>query len=260
MNNSLLFILAATLAGGVLSMMVASWVSLRWLEHLLEPMVSVSTGLLLATALLHLVPEGFASHVDGHGLGAVLLASIFAFFVLEKVSLIHHNHHHEGDGHAHPHGHDREHAGRGGVQILVGDSVHNFADGLLIAGAFLADAHLGLVVTLSIVMHEIPHKVSDFMVLLNAGFTGSRALFYNVIVSLASIVGGVVGYLMLDRMQGWIPYALIVAASSFIYIAMADLMPQLQRHANWRRSVPQILLMLLGVGFVVLIQGVVHGH
>ncbi len=264
MDIQLISILAATLAAGVFSMSAAAWLSFRWLSHLLEPMVSVSTGLLLATAFLHLFPEAFEAHealaIDPHALGAVALISIFGFFLLEKVSLIHHSHHHEGDGHHHPHGYDREHAGRGGLQILIGDSVHNFADGLLIAGAFLADFNLGLVVTLSIVVHEVPHKVSDFMVLLNAGFTHSRALIYNVFIMLACVAGGITGYLMLDRMQGWIPYVLIVAASSFIYIAMADLMPQLQRHASWRRTVPQILLMLCGAAIVVLGQSVLHVH
>ncbi|TAK91291.1 MAG: ZIP family metal transporter [Burkholderiaceae bacterium] len=260
MDSLLLIILLAALASGVFSMTVSAWLSFGWLERLLDPMVSVSTGLLLATALLHLLPEGFESAVAPHTLGMVLLGGIFGFFILEKISLMHHNHHHEGDGHHHPHGHDREHAGRGGLQILIGDSVHNFVDGLLIAGAFLADVHLGWVVTLSIVVHEVPHKVSDFMVLLNAGFTHGRALAYNVMITVAAVVGAVVGYLTLDRMQAWIPFALMIAASSFIYIAMADLIPQLQRHANWRRTVPQVLLMAGGVGIVLLGRAFLDTH
>ena len=168
-----------------------------------------------------------------------------------------HSHHHEGDGHHHHHGHDREEAGRSGLTILVGDTFHNFADGIVIAAAFLADPHIGLVTALAIAAHEIPQEVGDFIVLLNAGFSKARAFAFNLLSSLAAILGGIVGYFLLDQLTGWIPYVLVIASSSFVYIAVSDLMPQMQRRATVRESIPQVLLIGLGVVIVLLLT---HGH
>jgi len=223
-------------------------------------MVSLSVGILLATSLLHALPEAFESDANTHTLFAVLLGGLLAFFLLEKMAILRHSHHHEHDGHGHHHGHDAREAGTAGWMILVGDSMHNFTDGILIAAAFLADPHLGIMTGLAIIAHEIPQEIGDFIVLLNAGFTRRRAYTYNIISGLMAVVGGVVGYLLLDSAQSWIPYVLVFASSGFIYIAVSDLMPQMQRRASMRETVPQVLLIALGVGIVLFLTGHSHAH
>jgi zinc and cadmium transporter len=223
-------------------------------------MVSLSVGILLSTSLLHALPEAFESHADTHALFATLLGGLLAFFLLEKFAVLRHSHHYEGDGHAHEHGHDRHEAGRSGWMILVGDGLHNFTDGILIAAAFLANPNLGLLTALAIIAHEIPQEIGDFIVLLNAGFTRVRAYVYNLLCSLMAVVGGVLGYYTLDRATDLIPYVLVFASSGFIYIAVSDLMPQMQRRATVRETIPQVLLIALGVAIVLFVTGQGHGH
>ena len=221
-------------------------------------MVSLSVGIMLSTSLLHALPEAFESSADAHNLFATLLGGLLAFFLLEKLAILRHSHHHEGDGHHHRHGHDKAEAGKAGWMILVGDGLHNFTDGILIAAAFLANPKLGIVTGLAIIAHEIPQEIGDFIVLLNAGFTRRRAYLYNLICSLMAVVGGVLGYLTLERATGAIPYVLVFASSGFIYIAVSDLMPQMQRRATLRETIPQVLLIAAGVAIVVFLTG--HAH
>nr|WP_301542564.1 ZIP family metal transporter [Cupriavidus basilensis] len=254
--------LAATISG-VGSIFGAALLSLTVASRVVERMVSFSVGVLLATALLHSLPEAFESGADPRALFGTLLAGLLGFFLLEKVALLRHSHHHEGDGHHHHHGHDREEAGRSGMTILVGDTFHNFADGIVIAAAFLANPHIGLVTALAIAAHEIPQEVGDFIVLLNAGFSKARAFAFNLLSSLAAIAGGVVGYYLLDQMSGWIPYVLVIASSSFVYIAVSDLMPQMQRKPRWRESIIQVVLVATGICAIFFITNGVHeahGH
>lgn len=225
---------------------------------MVEKMVSLSVGILLATALLHSLPEAFESNADAHTLFATLLAGLLGFFMLEKLAILRHSHHYEGDGHHHHHGHDAHEAGKAGWMILVGDGLHNFTDGILIAAAFLADPTLGLMTALAIIAHEIPQEVGDFIVLLNAGFSRTRAYVYNLLCSAMGILGGIVGYIALERGMQWIPYVLVFASSGFIYIAVSDLMPQMQRRATIRESVPQVVLIAMGVGVVILVTGHLH--
>ncbi len=220
---------------------------------MVDRMVSLSVGLLLATSLLHALPEAFESNASPHSLFATLLAGLLGFFLLEKLAILRHSHHYEGDGHDHAHGHDADEAGKAGWMILVGDSLHNFTDGILIAAAFLADPKLGLITALAITAHEIPQEIGDFIVLLNAGFTKRRAYLYNLISSLMAVIGGVVGYYTLGNGVDLIPYALVLASSGFIYIAVSDLMPQMQRRATWRDTVPQVILITIGVVLVMLV-------
>ncbi len=142
--------------------------------------------------------------------------------------------------------------------ILVGDGMHNFTDGILIAAAFIANPQLGLVTGLAIIAHEIPQEIGDFIVLLNAGFSRKRAYVYNLICSMMSVLGGVLGYVMLEQGMQWIPYVLVFASSGFIYIAVSDLMPQMQRRATMRETVPQVLLVALGVAIVLVLTA--QGH
>lgn len=245
------WIIAATTLAGVISIFAAATLSLGLLTKMVDRMVSISVGVLLATALLHSLPEAFnAPGTDPQTLFSVLLVGLLGFFILEKAALLRHTHHHEGDGHGHHHGHDAENAGKSGWVVLVGDGIHNFVDGILIAAAFMADTQVGVLTALAIIAHEIPQEVGDFMVLLNAGFTKSRALIYNLLCGLLSIVGGVVGYFFLDQTTHWIPYLLVFASSSFIYIAVSDLMPQMHRRPHVGESIKQIAWIALGVFLV----------
>lgn len=258
----LLWVLLATVTGGLIAVLVASWLAYKVFAHYLHHMVSLSVGVLLSVALLHLLPEAFESGVaDAHVLFGLMLASLIGFFVLEKIALLRHSHHHEGDGHHHHHGHDRHEAGRGGVLILVGSSLHNLCDGVLVAPAFLTDPLLGVLTAASIIVHEVPHKLGDFVVLLNAGLARRRAFALILFTSLCSALGGIIGYFVLQQAQDWVPYVLVVAASSFLYISVADLMPQMHERVSLADAVPQLLL--VGVG-VVLIYSVTtlmhHGH
>jgi zinc and cadmium transporter len=259
-NSTLSLILLTTAIAGIFSITAAALFSFSLLSKMVERMVSLSVGILLATSLLHALPSAFESQADAHTLFAVLLCGLLAFFMLEKFAILRHSHHYEGDGHAHEHGHDAHEAGRAGWMILVGDGLHNFTDGILIAAAFLADPKLGLVTGLAIIAHEIPQEIGDFIVLLNAGFTRIRAYIYNLICSLMAVIGGVVGYLMLERGMEWIPYVLVFASSGFIYIAVSDLMPQMQRRASIRETIPQVLLIGVGVLIVLFVTNQAHVH
>ena len=252
------YIILANLLSTVLSIGLAAWLSFRYLGTLIDRLVPVSVGLLLTTAVTHLLPEAFNSEADPFLLGWVILVGILGFFLLEKLALIHHTHHHEGDVHHHHHGHDAHEAGHGGMPILVGDAFHNFADGVVIASAFLVDTHLGVIATLAVMAHEIPHEIGDFMILLNAGFTRGRAFAFNLVSGLAAVVGGVIGYFVLDTMQELLPYTLAVAAASFIYIALSDLLPEMMRRSSLAQSLPEVALVLLGVAIAAVATGGLH--
>ena len=246
-NSTLISILLATTIAGVFSIVAAAIFSFTLLSKIVEKMVSFSVGILLSTSLLHALPEAFESQADARTLFALLLGGLLSFFLLEKFAILRHSHHHEGDGHAHAHGHDVQEAGKSGLMILVGDGLHNFSDGILIAAAFLADPKLGIVTGLAIIAHEIPQEIGDFIVLLNAGFSRARAFAYNLISSLMAVLGGLLGYFTLESATDAIPFVLVLASSGFIYIAVSDLMPQMQRRATWRETMPQIALIALGV-------------
>jgi zinc and cadmium transporter len=257
-NTTLSSILLATTLAGVISISAAAFLSFGLLSKMVERLVSLSVGVLLSTSLLHALPEAFESTANPKVLFATLLAGLLAFFLLEKMAILRHSHHYEGDGHDHEHGHDAHEAGKSGWMILIGDSLHNFTDGILIAAAFLADPKLGVITALAITAHEIPQEIGDFIVLLNAGLTKKRAYAYNLICSLMAVVGGLVGYYALGNGMDLIPYVLVLASSGFIYIAVSDLMPQMQRRATWRETVPQVVLIALGVGIVLLLTQQFH--
>ena len=257
---TLAWIVLATLAGGILSVAIAAGLTVAVLSRVVHHLVSLSTGVLLATALLDLLPEAFAGQVPAQTLFATLLGGLLFFFLLEKAELFRHSHHHEGDEHHHHHGFDRQQAGRGGWTVIVGDSIHNFCDGIIIAAAFLADTRLGVVTALAIIAHEIPQEVGDYIVLLNAGLSRRRALFYNALSGLAAVVGGVLGYFVVGPWQVFFPYLLVIAASSFIYVAVADLIPQLQHRLTLRETVTQLAWLGAGIGIVALAMAALHAH
>ena len=255
------YIVLATFAGGLVSVLIAAALTVHVLGRLVKSLVSLSAGLLLGTALLLILPEAFEGAASPHPLFATLLLGLLFFFLLEKAELYRHAHHHEGDDphHDHHHGFDAEQAGRGGWSVLVGDSIHNFCDGIIIAAAFLADTHLGMVTALAIIAHEIPQEVGDYVVLLNAGFTRARALLYNAISGMAAVLGGVVGYFVVGPWESLFPYLLVVAASSFIYVSVADLLPQLQRRLPLGDTLAQVAWIAGGLGLAFLMQ-LVHQH
>jgi len=258
---TLLYIVIATLAGGLLSVLIAASLTVALLGRVVRSLVSLSAGVLLGTALLNVLPEAFESHASPQSLFATLLGGLMFFFLLEKAELYRHTHHHEGDDphHHHHHGFDAEQAGRGGWSVLLGDSIHNFCDGIIIAAAFLTDPKLGLVTALAIIAHEIPQEVGDYIVLLNAGLSRRRALAYNALSGGAAVVGGVVGYFVVGSWEALFPYLLVAASSSFIYVAVADLLPQLQRRLPLRETLAQLSWLAGGLAIVVLATRVIHG-
>jgi zinc and cadmium transporter len=254
------YIVLATLAGGVLSVLVAASLTVYVLGRLVKNLVSLSVGVLLGTALLHILPEAFESEAGAHALFATLLCGLLFFFLLEKAALYRHGHHHEGDDphHHHHHGFDAEQAGSGGWSVLLGDSIHNFCDGIIIAAAFLTDTRLGVVTAAAVIAHEIPQEVGDTIVLLNAGLSRARALAYNALSGLAAVAGGVIGYFVVGPWEALFPYLLVVASSSFIYVAVADLLPQLQRRLPVQETLAQIGWIVAGLGVVLLARQFLH--
>jgi zinc and cadmium transporter len=253
-------IVLATASIGAASVLAAAFAAFRFKPSVLERMVSFSIGLMLATSLLHAVPEALQSKADIDALMYTLLGSILGFFLLQKFALLRHNHHHEQDGHDHQHGHDAHLAGSGGWLIVLGGSFHNFTDGVVIAAAFLTDIRLGIVTALAIAAHEVPHKLGDFVILLNAGFSRSRALMLDLLSSATVVVGGVLGWWFLGSSQMIVPYMLMVAAGSFIYIAMSDLIPYVQHQSRVRDVIPQVSLIAAGVLIVWSLHGLAHVH
>lgn len=257
---TLAYIVLATLAGGVLSVAVAAALTVAVLSRLVRHLVSLSAGLLLGVALLHVLPEAFESGAGAHELFVALLGGLMFFFLLEKAELYRHGHHHEGDGHHHHVDFDHEQAGRGGWAVLVGDGIHNFCDGTIIAAAFLADVQLGLVTALAVIAHEIPQEVGDYLVLLNAGFSRTRALLFNGLSGLAAVGGGVLGYYAVGPWEALFPYFLVIASSSFVYVAVADLIPQLQRPLPLRDTLAQLGWLAAGLAFVLIVLEPLRGH
>ena len=237
---TLAYILLATMAGSVLSVAAAALLSLTVLARWAPRLVSFSVGVLLAAAFLNILPEA-AQRLPFYEVGATVLAGILLFFALEKTALWRHDHTHRGaTGMSLP----------TGLMIVVGDGLHNFVDGVLIAAAFLQDPALGVATTTAVIAHEIPQEVGDFMVLLAAGYSRQRALLLNAVSGSAAVAGGLVGYVVLQGVQGAIPYLLALAAASFIYIAVADLVPALQIHRKPLDFAVQFTLIGGGVGLV----------
>lgn len=253
-------ILLFTALGGVLSALIAGLFLLlptARRDQVMPHSVSFATGTLLATALLALIPHAMsgAGPFRVHGVGIALLCGIALFFVLEKFLLWRHCHT-EAVETAHTHEHHRREAS--GWLTMVGDGLHNFIDGVLIAAAFLTDFHLGVVTTFAIMAHEIPQEVGNFAVLLHAGFSRRKALLWNVLSSLTAVLGGLVGWWALGAALQWVPYALAVAAASLLYVAVADLIPSLHRRTDLRASAVQIVWIGIGIGLVMFAESQVH--
>jgi len=274
----LVWIILFTLMGGVLSVLAAS-VFLLLPEPMrartLQPMVSFAIGALLGAAFLAILPHALEAPGvrDAHVITGTVLLGLLAFFLLEKFVLWRHCHTDECEVHGstsvaggrmpgvtHLHAHDltQQRASAAGYLIVIGDGVHNFVDGVLIAAAFLTDLHLGIVTAVAVAAHEIPQEVGDFAILLHSGFSRTKALFYNVLSSLTTVIGGVLAYFSLGLAQAALPYVLAVAASSFIYIAVADLIPGLHKRLEPLVTLQQVVLIAAGVSLIYFTHAVLH--
>ena len=268
---NLLAIIAATLVAGIGSVWIAA---LLMRLHVGGPaeggqsLLSLAAGALLATAFMHLLPEAFESGIEPAALFAMLLGGLVLFFLLDKAELWHHGHEHHHhahqDHHAHDHAHDHHpaqaHRG-GGWAVLTGDSVHCFGDGILIASAFMADLRLGAVAALAVLAHEVPHHIGDLVVLRQSSSDARAALVKVSLAGTVTALGGLAGWWLVDQLKGLLPYFLVLASSSFIYVALADLIPQLQKRLGARQTGAQISWLLAGIALVTLVSMVVHrGH
>ena len=262
---TLLYILLATLTGGLLSLLAASLLIAGFPQRWLPRLVGFATGVLLAVALLDVLPEAFESGIDAHSMFATLLIGLLGFYGLERIALWRHAHVDE-EGHDHhcpSHGHHHHHAHGVGshtvISVLVGDSFHNFVDGVLIAAAFMVDPVLGWSTTFAVVAHEVPQEAGDFAILRAAGMSTQRALLFNGLSSLTAIAGGVLGYFALGAMEEILPYILTIAAASFLYIAISDLLPMLRREGHRHTSMWQTGAMLAGIA-VIALSSLGHSH
>lgn len=290
---TLLAIIIAAVIGGIASTAVAALALYARLTSV-ERWVAFAVGAMLAVVFLDILPHALAEGVVPSSLMAWVLGGVLFFFFLEKLVIWRHSHgellppehgqdspdgqsgrgalaaapqrhghsphhgHHHSHHHGHPHGHD---GGRSGLMVLVGDSLHNATDGVVIAAAFLADFRLGVVTSLAIIAHEVPQEVSDFFVLLHSGYSRRQAFLYNFVSSLAMVVGGVVAYFALEQAQAWVTPVLAFAAASMLYVAVADLIPSLHRRFSLGDTLQQMVMIGLGLGTVSLTHALLHaGH
>ena len=280
---TLLAILLGTLAAGIGSVWLAAWLSFGVVSRYTQHMLSLAAGALLATAFLHLLPEAFEAGVEPHNLFVTLLFGLLFFFLLDKAELWHHGHehhhgeHHHGeqdhthahhDAHHDDHPHHSEHAHQSHVHhakdvpgswtILAGDSVHCFGDGVLIASAFLVDLRLGIVAALAVLAHEVPHHMGDLVVLREGSKSRQTAVLKVSMAGAITALGGVAGFALLEQLHGILPYMLAIASSSFIYVALADLIPQLQKRLSSRETTAQIVWLLSGIALVSGVSTLAH--
>ncbi len=285
--SALTWIILSSLLGGVLSVSLAALFALNVRTTWVPMLVSYAIGAMLGAVFLEILPHAFSLAGDVESVSATLLLGLLLFFVLEKLVIWRHCHgdhcevhamhteencpvtHSEqvtqdagfkykavaiqqpsallSHGHIHSHDHD---GGRSGLMIMIGDTFHNFIDGILIAAAFTADIKLGVVTALAIIAHEIPQEVGDFLILLHSGYSKKQALIFNLVSSVATMVGGLIAYYALQYVQSWIPVILGLAASSLLYVAVADLIPGLHRRTELKATLAQILLISVGVSTI----------
>jgi len=253
----LAWIVCASLAGGVLSVLCAAAFALNARTAWLPLLISYAIGALLGAVFLEILPHAFELSQNVEQMTATILFGILLFFVMEKLVLWRHCHQDECEAHGTD---NREHDhGRSGMMILIGDTFHNFVDGILIAAAFLADVRLGIVTSLAIFAHEIPQEIGDFVILLHSGYTRRQALAFNLLSSTATLLGGVLAYSTLHTMQQMVPPILGLAVASMLYVAVADLIPGLHRRPELHATLQQVLLITLGIGSIWLARSI-SGH
>ena len=293
--STLTWIILSSLLGGILSVSLAGLFALSLRATWVPMLVSYAIGAMLGAVFLEILPHAFKEASSVESVSATLLLGLLMFFILEKLVIWRHCHGDHCEVHAihteencpethhnekqadsntkykavlttapsvlvHSHGHSHSHAhdsGRSGMMIMIGDTFHNFIDGILIAAAFMVDVKLGLVTALAIIAHEIPQEVGDFLILLHSGYSKKQALIFNLVSSLATMVGGLMAYFALQYVQSWIPIILGLAASSLLYVAVADLIPGLHKRTELKATLSQVLLISFGVGTIWLVHSVI---
>jgi zinc and cadmium transporter len=277
--SPLAWIVSTCLFGGVMSVMIAAFFALNAQRKWVPMLVSYAIGALLAAVFLEILPHAFEVAPSVEAMTGTVLFGILLFFTLEKLVLWRHCHGDHCEAHAihdeahcpdvkpkhpvkftavtqaapnisaqqHHHAHDD---GRSGMMIMIGDTFHNFVDGILIAAAFMVDTQVGLVTAIAIIAHEIPQEVGDFLILLHSGYSKKQALLFNLFSSLATMVGGLLAYYALQTVQSWVPYILSLAAASMLYVAVADLIPGLHKRTAIKDTFMQISLIFLGVASI----------
>jgi zinc and cadmium transporter len=254
--STLAWIISASLLGGALSVVCAAFLAFKVRSAWIPMLISYAIGALLGAVFLEILPHAFNEASSAENMAATVLFGILLFFVLEKLVLWRHCHGDQCEAHALPDTgalHDHDH-GRSGMMIMVGDTFHNFVDGILISAAFLIDIQLGAVTALAIIAHEIPQEVGDFLILLHSGYSKKRALAFNLLSSLATLIGGLGAYYSLQFVQDWIPTILGLAAASMIYVAVADIIPGLHKRTELKATVQQVLLIGLGISSIWLVK------
>jgi zinc and cadmium transporter len=254
------WIIATTLLGALLSVLVAAALALNTRASWVQMLISYAIGALLGAAFLNALPEALELSKNPVQMTGTVLFGILLFFILEKLVLWRHCHSAECDAHdrliapapvaagtAASHGHDN---GRSGMMIMLGDTFHSFVDGILIAAAFMADVQLGIVTSIAIIAHEIPQEAGDFLILLNSGYTRREALLFNMFSSAATLLGGLATYFMLQDMNYIIPSLLGLASASMIYVAMSDLIPGLHKRPEIDATIQQVALITLGISSI----------
>ena len=276
------WIIGASILGGVLSVLCAGFLALNARTQWIPMLISYAIGAMLGAVFLEILPHAFHEASSIETMTATILFGILLFFVLEKLVLWRHCHGEHCEAHAmhteaecadhthqvgtskfrtvsekppsisrHVHAHHHD-SGRSGMMIMVGDTFHNFVDGILIAAAFMLDIQLGAVTAMAIIAHEIPQEVGDFLILLHSGYSKKQALLFNLFSSLATVIGGVFAYFALQTVQSWIPTILGLAAASMLYVAVADLIPGLHKRTELKATLGQVLLIGLGISSIFL--------
>ncbi|MBL78902.1 MAG: ZIP zinc transporter [Nitrosomonadaceae bacterium] len=250
------WIITASLLGGALSVAFAAMLTLKTRTSWVQMLISYAIGALLGAAFLNALPEALELSNNPARISAIVLFGILIFFILEKLVIWRHCHFVECEVHDPAHSintnntintHD---SGRSGMMIMLGDTFHNFVDGILIAAAFIVDVQLGIVTSIAIIAHEIPQEAGNFLILLNSGYTRQKALLFNLLSSVATLVGGMMAYFMLQDMNHLIPPLLGLATASMIYVAMSDLIPGLHKRPEIGATVQQVMLIILGIGSI----------
>ncbi len=259
-----IYIVLGTLMAGMGSVLIAALIARALLARFTQHLLSLAAGALLATAFMHLLPEAFESGADIHRLFMTLLVGVLIFFLLDKAELWHHGHeHHHGHAHDHPghdHGHTHHHGHGGSWSVLLGDSVHAFGDGVLVAAAYMASLQLGLAASVAVLAHEVPHHIGDLVVLQRQP-RQRGAVFKLMLAGATTVVGGLVGYSLVDVQPHVLPYLLTIASGSYIYVALADLIPQLQKRLSSAATATQVTWLLAGILIVTWVSsGTWHAH
>lgn len=263
--STLTWIILAGLFGGLLSILFAAILTLNTRGSWVSMLVSYAIGALLGAAFLNTLPEALELSEDPKQITIIVLLGILIFFILEKLVLWRHCHMDECEVHDPEHGRSIDKAqddhGRSGMMITLGDTFHNFVDGILIAAAFMVDIQLGIVTAIAIIAHEVPQEAGDFIILLNSGYSRTHALLLNLLSSIATLVGGVLAYFMLHQLNHLVLPMLAIATACMIYVAMADLIPGLHKRPELAATVQQVVLISFGIGSIWLVETMLkHSH